>query len=494
MAETLNKPEHPEHFDVHHENGEALICMSSGGECSTLVEIAAGYSPEEEQQLIASTTSALEAVDRFTGGRAADIFTGLHIKLGEDETESGGALPEESLIVLNGRKMLMSVAEMRTVSGGYSDEELTDFPDVNRPGGALEYVLVHEVGHILDGVDVDGKHPFRVSPSESPTNYGRVPDEYHDEKYHEAFAEGFAHAVYGMPISETMEAVVRETIDARIQEIAESQANAIKAVGTDIESRPADITYAFEMANGLAQVIASQESTRGDGTVELTGEPFTRENVDFGGVIDHLAIHQDGAVAGSQFNGELFPDAQSVVSFLTEALPVSMRFDQHGMAEITLDVQLPNQEMLGFSGVKSVSELEADGVVVESGVRTPGGEAAVEDGLVGAWYPEMVRDPESGRFVVKTDENGEVANPHGKFEPEANIATVTDSEVAATSKVSVVLRRDQETGRAVVLTAYPGEIAPPFPSKITTEAFSADSLQGSTADYWKQHAFIKFIQ
>ncbi len=264
------------------------------------------------------------------------------------------------------------------------------------------------------------------------------------------------------------------------------------SLSAETAEQPTGLQYTFETANGSVQVTANQESTRGDGTVELTGEPFARENVDFSGVVDHLAIHQDGAVAGSQFNGEVFPDAQSVVSFLTEVLPASMQFDQHGMVEMTLDVQLPNQETLGFSGVKSVSELEASGVAVESGVRTPGGEVAVEDSLAGAWYPEMIRDPESGRFVVKTNENGEVANPHGKFEPEANIATVTDPEAAATSKVSVVLRRDQETGRAVVLTAYPGEIAPPFPAKITTEAFSADSLQGSAADYWKQHAFIKF--
>ena len=225
MPETLNRPEHPEHFsDVHHENGEALMCMSSGGECKVLVEVMPGYSPEEEQQLIESTTRALEAVDQFTGGRAAEIFTGLHIKLGEDETESGGALPGENTIVLNGRKMLLSVAEMRRVSGSYDDEELADFPDVDRPGGAMEYTLVHEMGHILDGHGVDGKHPFRVSPEESPTNYGRTPDKYHDEKYHESFAEGFAHAVWEMPISETMGEAVSEAVNARVQKI-ENQAN-----------------------------------------------------------------------------------------------------------------------------------------------------------------------------------------------------------------------------------------------------------------------------
>lgn len=223
MVETLTRPEHPGHFDVHHENGEVLMCMSSGGECRVLVEVVTGYSPEEERQLIASTASAFRAIDRFTGGRAADIFTGLHIKIGEDVAEGGGkAIAEENLVLLNGRKMLLSVATMRQVSGAYSDEELAGFPDMERPGGALEYTLVHEIGHILDGQTKTGEAYHRVSAGESPTKYGREADEWHsDSKDHEAFAEGFAHAVYDMLISEKMAATVRKTVDARAQEMVE---------------------------------------------------------------------------------------------------------------------------------------------------------------------------------------------------------------------------------------------------------------------------------
>lgn len=235
MAETLNRPEYPEHFDVHHENGEALMCMSSGGECRVLVEVMAGYSPKEEQQLIASTTGALEAIDRFTGGRAADIFTGLHIKIGEDVAEGGAkAVAEENQVLLNGRKMLLSIAEVKQVSGAYSDEELIGFPNEHRPGGALEYTLVHEIGHILDGQTKTGEAYHRITADESPTKYGREADKWHSHnKDHEAFAEGFAHTVYGMPVSETMEATVRETIEARAQEIAENQANAVETAGAN---------------------------------------------------------------------------------------------------------------------------------------------------------------------------------------------------------------------------------------------------------------------
>ncbi len=227
-TETFNRPEHPEHFsEVHHENGEALMCMSSAGECRVLVEVMPGYSPEEEQQLIASTTGALEAIDRFTGGRATDIFTGLHIKIGEDVAGGGAkAVAEENQVLLNGRKMLLSVAEMKQVSGSYSADELAGFPDEQRSGGALEYTLVHEIGHVLDGQTKTGEAYHRVAASESPTRYGREADEWHsDNKDHEAFSEGFAHAVYGMPITETMEATVRQTIEARAQEILASAQN-----------------------------------------------------------------------------------------------------------------------------------------------------------------------------------------------------------------------------------------------------------------------------
>ncbi|MDZ7786187.1 MAG: hypothetical protein U5L95_03640 [Candidatus Saccharibacteria bacterium] len=223
MSETLRKTENPEHFDVHHENGEALMCMSSEGECRVLVEIMSGYTPEEQQQLTGSTTGALEAIDRFTDGKAADIFTGLHIKIGEDVTEGGAkTIAEENQVLLSGRKMLLSIDEMRHVSGAYGSEELTDFPDAHRPGGALEYTLVHEIGHVLDGQTQAGEPYHRVSAKESPTKYGRESDEWHDNKSHETFAEGFAHAVYDMPISEPLETAVRDTINTRLQEVTKT--------------------------------------------------------------------------------------------------------------------------------------------------------------------------------------------------------------------------------------------------------------------------------
>lgn len=325
MTETLNRPEHPEHFsEVHHENGEALMCMGSNGECRVLVEVMPGYSPEEEQQLIASTTGALQAIDQFTGGKAADIFTGLHIKIGEDVAEGGAkAIAEENQVLLNGRKMLLSVAEMRQVSGAYSDEELAGFPDEQRPGGALEYTLVHEIGHVLDGQTKTGEAYHRVAASESPTKYGREADEWHgDNKDHEAFAEGFAHAFYGMPISETMEATVRETIDARLQEITESQANATE---TNRSIEPITIKSSEALLQnqnvawhalrgydfaGLAAVLSGglkPAENQSDYTVSLSASPAVSQSINREANSFYAYTLQDGLSLGLDMGSAIYP-------------------------------------------------------------------------------------------------------------------------------------------------------------------------------------------
>jgi hypothetical protein len=226
MAEVLPQTQAPEHFELHYEdNGEATICMTHGGACALLVEVMDGYTPEEEQQLIDSTVRALEAIDRLTQDKTGEIFRDLHIKIGEDLAWGGArALAEENQVVLNGRKMLLSIAEMRTVSGAYDKSELqNDSIEEDRPGGALEYTLVHEMAHILDGRTVSGNPYHRIAASESPTKYGREPDEGHSEnKGHEAFAEGFAHMVYGIAVSPAMETVIQETLEMRLNEVASS--------------------------------------------------------------------------------------------------------------------------------------------------------------------------------------------------------------------------------------------------------------------------------
>lgn len=180
------------------------------------IEVSDEYDEQERQQLTVATKEALAAVDEYLSGGAEDIFSGLTIRIGENVAQGGGeAISDKNLVNLNGRPMLMSISEMRGVAG-YHTEELTGSSiDEDEKGGALKYTLVHEMGHILDELTETGDKMHRVAAVESPTVYGREPDDYNSEKDHEAFAEGFAHMIYGMPVSEALAKAINETIVAK---------------------------------------------------------------------------------------------------------------------------------------------------------------------------------------------------------------------------------------------------------------------------------------
>ena len=241
-----------------------------------------------------------------------------------------------------------------------------------------------------------------------------------------------------------------------------------------------------------AGVTIEQTSTRGDGSVEL-GEEFARDAIDFSRVVDHLSIHTEGTVAGSQFNGDIFTAPEVVIEKTATALPASLHYDQHGRAELTLGFE---GTAVGYTGVKLVSELEGlAGVQIVRGMRMPGGEPAEVEGITGAWYPETSRNPATGKFEVVTAPDGSIKNPQGKFEPEALIAHVAqgaESEALATDKITVIVQKNPETNTPTVLTIFPGENAPAFPAKIESEAFQANTLQsGPEAAYWAEHAFVQ---
>lgn len=238
-----------------------------------------------------------------------------------------------------------------------------------------------------------------------------------------------------------------------------------------------------------------QSSTRGDGVVEL-GETFNRESIDFSGVLNHLSIHTEGVVAGSQFNSVVFETPEAVAAIVRSSLPEALQYDQHGRAELTL---IAAGTIVGYAGVKPVAELEGmPGVVLSRRMRVPGGEAAEIDDVRGAWYPEMTRNSRTGRFEVATNPDGSTKNPRGKFEPEAVIAEVDEAvmgEVAATDRVTVIIQKNPANGSPTVLTIFPGENAPAFPVKIQSETYQADMLTGGPeAAYWAEHAFIKPAQ
>lgn len=197
--------------------------MNLSNQFAIEIEISDEYNSDEHQLLIDVTNKTLDTIDNFLDGRTRDIFKGLRIKIGENVAKGGGeAISTQNTIALNGRPMLMSIAKMRHVAG-YLPKELTDSSiGENEQGGALRYTLAHEMGHILDELTESGHKMHRIAAKESPTKYGREADEWNTEKDHEAFAEGFAHMVYGMQVSETLAKAIDETIQAKIAEISKT--------------------------------------------------------------------------------------------------------------------------------------------------------------------------------------------------------------------------------------------------------------------------------
>ena len=239
-----------------------------------------------------------------------------------------------------------------------------------------------------------------------------------------------------------------------------------------------------------------QITTRGNGNIEK-GAEFTKEKISFGSSLEHLKIHHGGNVAGSQFNNKIIKEPQDAEKLIKKLLPEQLNYDQHDRAEITLNISHDNKEALGWTGVKSVEDIHNlfPNTIIEQKIRIPGGEEAEINGTKGAWYPEMSKNPESGQFEVVKDSNGNIKNPHGKFEPVANIATVNEDEfknVSKTNKLTIIIQKNKDTQEPTVLTIFPGENAPMYPSKINSESFKLDTLEGSSeSNYWKNHEFIQ---
>lgn len=232
------------------------------------------------------------------------------------------------------------------------------------------------------------------------------------------------------------------------------------------------------------KALVNQTTTRGSQELVLSGESFRTTDLDFETALSHLTIHHSGDVAGSQFNPEVLESPQAVRDLLLSVLPDKLQYDEHNRAELTLEVDHPDPLPLGFAGVKSLSELqEIPSIVIERKMREPGGTPSHErdsrgNVVRGAWYPER-------------DSEGKVVNPHDRFVPEANIATVSKEQfrqISATNQVTIIIERDTKSGRPTVKTVFPGQNAPPFPVKFDE---NDNFLSGPSQDFWGDLAFIQ---
>lgn len=215
--ETLS--ENKQHFEVHHENNEILVCMQQDGHCAILVE--SNGTPEEQRTVERATERAFKRLNDMFGGRFAEVAGGLHVQIGDGLTESGGeTVHGENKIVFDRQKMLLSLADAEQFLPDVLDPgdwtSVMSPEEAAQPGSCLEYNIIHEVGHLLAQDEDDESSYRRVSSSESPTKYGRQPDRFSDKKDHEAFAECFTYVAYGQPVSEVAQAAVDKLIKERL--------------------------------------------------------------------------------------------------------------------------------------------------------------------------------------------------------------------------------------------------------------------------------------
>lgn len=216
-VETLS--ENKQHFEVHHENDEIIVCMQHNGQCAALVE--SNGLPEEQRTVERASKRAFARLDTMFGGRFAEVAKGLHIQIGDSLTESGGeTVHGENKILFDRQKMLLSLADAEQFLPEVLDPgdwtSVMSPEEAAQPGSCLEYNITHEVGHILGQNEDDESSYHRVSSSESPTKYGRQPDKFSDKKDHEAFAEGFTYVAYDQPVSEAMQAAVDKLVQERL--------------------------------------------------------------------------------------------------------------------------------------------------------------------------------------------------------------------------------------------------------------------------------------
>ncbi len=211
--------------------------------------------------------------------------------------------------------------------------------------------------------------------------------------------------------------------------------------------------------------------------LELSGETIPKSELSFDGLVAHLARHFEGT-AGSQFNRDVFPNAEALAKTIYEALPDRLRLDADGRVELTLPLK-KGTTPVGWTGVVSLADLRAAGVPVRREARLPGGIRETIDvngqPISGSWYPETNRD---GTPV-------QPPNPKFKFVADALIA---DAPQAPTDRITVVINKNRE-GKPEVLTSFPGDNAPAQPARIGK--FNVDTIgNGPETQYWNNHVFL----
>ncbi len=141
---------------------------------------------------------AFNLLDKKLPLAVKQLIASTKIIIGSGLIESGGFTnAEERIITLDAGKnaLTLQAAEDFLIEAGYLN--LGDWTKAlplskDQKWSCLTYQLVHEVGHLVDGLS-SGNAYKRLSTQLSPTKYGAVGTS-------ESFAEAFAHWVFDLDI------------------------------------------------------------------------------------------------------------------------------------------------------------------------------------------------------------------------------------------------------------------------------------------------------
>lgn len=158
-----------------------------------------------------SSKVALDLIEKKLPIRVKQILGGSEIIIANGLINGGGLTnAEEKKIFLDADKNRLSLEEAEDilVATGYLHEGdwRSALPTIkNEAWSCLVYQLVHEFGHLVDGL-CGGQTYKRLSVATSPTKYGQLNEA-------EAFAEAFAYWIFDLKMSSRAKQVVELVLE-----------------------------------------------------------------------------------------------------------------------------------------------------------------------------------------------------------------------------------------------------------------------------------------
>lgn len=167
-----------------------------------------GSKDEECQKAI---DEAVERLTKVLSPKVLELLHGTEVIIGEGVINSGAqTFAEEKKIILDSEKNSLTLQEAEDFLVSVDVLDRGDWvkalpQEKDNKWSCLTYQLVHEVGHVIDGLTKQGNPYHRLATAHSPTKHGKASET-------EAFAEAFTYVVFGIAIDEQAQSVIDSTI------------------------------------------------------------------------------------------------------------------------------------------------------------------------------------------------------------------------------------------------------------------------------------------